>query len=251
MAFEFEGSGNPGQEARGFLTTHWSNIFSASMIGKPEREIALERLCRAYWYPIYSFIRRKGFNAHDAEDLTQGFFARFLEKNYVADADSSKGRFRTFLLNCAQNFLANEWDRKNAQKRGGGVEVISLDAPTAEERFHLEPAHDISPEKAFERQWVEAVLESVLRQLKQELSAAGKEEQFESLKIYLEDRGAVPFEEMAKRLGVTEAAVKGVVRRMRQRYRDLFRQEIERTVADPREVEGEIRHLIEVLAENR
>jgi RNA polymerase sigma-70 factor (ECF subfamily) len=249
MAFGSQDEEGMREAGPGFATTHWSNVFSAGQAGSPERDIALERLCRTYWYPLYSFVRRRGFNAHEAQDLTQGFFARFLEKNYVAEADAAKGRFRTFLLNCLQSYLANEWDRKNAQKRGGGAQIISIDAQSADERYQLEPVTELTPERIFEKQWLEALLESVLHRLREEFIAAERAGQFDLLKIYLVDeRGAVPFSEMAAKLGVTESALKGVVRRMRQRYRDLFREEIAQTVLNPREVDAELQHLIGLIA---
>jgi RNA polymerase sigma factor (sigma-70 family) len=252
MAIESDAIGQITAEARAFATTHWSMVVSAGKSDSAVADSALERLCRAYWYPIYSFVRRRGYDAHQAQDLTQGFFARFLEKNYVAQADAAKGRFRTFLLNCVQNYLANEWDRQKAQKRGGGAQILSLDEQAADERFRHELAADATPERAFEERWVEAVLETVLHRLKAEFEAAGKGDQFELLKVYLvDDKGAVSFAEMASRTGTTEAAIKGVVRRMRQRYREIFREEIASTVAGPAEVDEEIRYLISVLGRTR
>jgi RNA polymerase sigma factor (sigma-70 family) len=247
MASEFGESGCGSRQA--FRTTQWSLILSARTADSEGSQAALEQLCQAYWYPVYSFARRRGHDHAQAEDLTQAFFARFLEKNDLAGADTRKGRFRTFLLACVQNFLVNEWDRANAQKRGGGIRILSLDDETAKERFELESRSGASPELAYEQRWVEALLETVLRRLHAEFEAAGKGDQFDALKVYLtEERGAVVFAEMAQRLGVTEGAVKGVVRRMRQRYREIFREEVANTIGDPREVEDEIRHLIKVMS---
>lgn len=238
--------------AREFRTTHWSVVLQAGAGESPEQLTALERLCRAYWYPLYSFVRRRGYDAHAAQDLTQAFFERLLQKNYLAEVSAEKGRFRSFLLAALQHFLANEWDRTRAQKRGGGALLISLDERDAEERFHFEPADELTPEKAFERRWVEAVLEQVLSRLRAECEKSADGNRFEMLKVYLvDDRGAVSFAEMAGRLGMTEAAVKGVVRRMRQRYREIFREEILDTLSDPKEVDAEIRYLINVLSESR
>lgn len=238
-------------EARDFRTTHWSVLLKAAGEEESdEKRFALERLCRTYWYPLYSFVRRRGYDRHLAQDLTQGFFERFLEKNYIADVSADKGRFRTFLLSSLQHFLANEWDRSQAQKRGGGYKLVSLDEHEADERFQFEPRDEVTPEVAFERQWVQALLETVLSRLRAECNDAGHEGRFEQLKVFLvEDKGAISFGEMAAQLGMTEAAVKGVVRRMRQRYRELFREEIANTVADPAEVDAEIRHLVAVLGE--
>lgn len=244
-------SDNPAfQNARDFRTTHWSIVLQAGANESPEQHSALERLCQAYWYPLYSFVRRRARDVHEAQDLTQAFFERFLEKNYLAHLSADRGKFRSFLLVALQHFLANEWDRARAGKRGGRAPVISLDAQDAEERFRFEPPDELTPEKAYERRWVETVLEQVLSRLRDECNEAGHEDRFEKLKIFLvEDKGAISFAEMAAQLGLTEPAVKGLVRRMRQRYRELFREEIANTVADPAEVDGEIRHLIEVLAE--
>lgn len=236
------------QGAREFRTTHWSVVLQAGASDSPEQRTALERLCRAYWYPLYSFVRRRGHGAHEAQDLTQAFFERILEKNFLADVSAEKGKFRSFLLAALQHFLANEWDRARALKRGGGGAIISLDEQDAEERFHFEPPDELTPEKAFERRWVESVLEQVLTRLRDEFNVAGYEDRFETLKIYLvEDKGSIPFSEMAGRLGITEPAVKGIVRRMRQRYREIFREEIAHTVCNPAEIDEEIRHVISIL----
>jgi RNA polymerase sigma factor (sigma-70 family) len=238
--------------AKEFRTTHWSMVLAARSLESPEQQSALERLCRAYWYPLYAFARRRGHDPHQAQDLTQSFFARFLEKNYLAQVSSDKGRFRSFLLAAFQNFLANEWDRTQTLKRGGGARVISLDEQTAEERFQFDLIDDVTPEQLFEQRWVESVLEQVLARLRDECNSAGHEGRFDVLKVYLvDDRGAVPFAEMAARLGMTEASLKGLVRRLRQRYRELFREEIANTVSRPAEVDEEIRYLIEVLGRGR
>jgi RNA polymerase sigma-70 factor (ECF subfamily) len=236
---------------RDFRTTHWSVVLQAGD-GSDAALSAMEKLCRTYWYPLYSFVRRRGHGADEAQDLTQAFFERFLEKNYLADVSAGRGRFRSFLLASLQHFLANEWDRSRAQKRGGGANIISLDQHEGEERFHFEPPDPgLTPEKAFERRWVEAVLDQVLARLRDECNEAGHRDRFEALKVFLvEDKGAVSFAEMAERLEMTEPAVKGLVRRMRQRYREIFREEIANTVADPKEVDEEIRYLIGVLSDN-
>jgi RNA polymerase sigma-70 factor (ECF subfamily) len=242
-----ESANSAATQARDFRTTHWSVVLKAAGESE-EQSSALERLCRTYWYPLYSFIRRRGHNAHEAQDLTQGFFERFLEKNYLADVSADKGRFRTFLLSSLQHFLANEWDRSQAQKRGGGYKLVSLDETEADERFQFEPRDEVTPELAFERQWVHALIETALSRLRSECNDAGHEGRFEQFKVFLvEDKGAVSFSEMAAQLGMTEAAVKGIVRRMRQRYRELFREEIANTVGDPAEVDAEIRHLVTIL----
>jgi RNA polymerase sigma-70 factor (ECF subfamily) len=238
-------AGPPGQFAQ-FRTTHWSVVLRAGAASdSDERQCALEELCRTYWYPLYSFVRRRGSDPHEAQDLTQSFFARLLEKNSLALAEKERGRFRTFLLTAFSNFLVNEWERARRQKRGGGCQTISFDAASAEERYTLEPASAMTPEKAFEQRWIETLLEKTLSRLRDESAAEGQGDRFEQLKTFLsEDRGAVSFAEMASRLNTTEAAVKGVVRRLRARYRELLREEVAQTVSSPDEVEAEIRYLM-------
>ncbi len=227
-----------------FRTTRWSVVLRAgkdSEDGAP----ALEELCRAYWYPLYCFVRRKGNGPEEAKDLTQAFFARLLEKNSFALADPGRGRFRTFLATALDRFLINDWERQHREKRGGHSTAIELDGLDAEQRFAHEPATNLNPERLFERRWIETLLAKVLSRLEAESKADGQGSRFEALQVYLvEDRGAVGFAEMADRLGTTEAAVKGVVRRMRARYRELMREEVAQTVADPSDVDSEIRHLL-------
>lgn len=206
---------------------------------------ALETLCRAYWYPLYAYVRRKGHDPHEAQDLTQGFFERFLSRNFLQSVDAGKGKFRSFLLASLNHYLANEWDRKQTQKRGGRNEIISLDAELAENRYDREPAHELSPEKLFERRWAHTVLDLVLQRLRADFDVAGQVKRFDALKGFLlDERGSVPFAEAAKELGMQEAAVKSAVHRMRKRFRELFREEIANTVATPAEIDEEIRHLI-------
>jgi RNA polymerase sigma-70 factor (ECF subfamily) len=232
-------------EARNFRTTHWSVVLAARDEGFGARNTALETLCRTYWYPLYAYVRRKGHDAHDAQDLTQGFFERFLSKNYLQSVAADRGKFRSFLLASLNHFLANEWDKSQTQKRGGGHEIISLDAEMAEERYDREPGHELSPEKIFERRWANTVLEIVLKRLRAEFDVAGQVKRFDALKGFiLDERGATPFAEVARQLNMNEAAVKSAVHRMRKRFRELFREEIANTVASPAEIEEEIRHLI-------
>jgi RNA polymerase sigma-70 factor (ECF subfamily) len=210
---------------------------------------ALERLCKVYWYPLYAFVRRQGCTADDAQDLTQEFFARLLAKHYLADVDRSKGRFRSFLLASLKHFLANEWDRARAQKRGGRVDFVSIDQQAAETRMGLEPSHSETPEKLFERQWALTLLDEVLARLQEECTADGKAETFHHLKVTLTtDRNTVSYTDLASRLSMTEGAVKVAVHRLRQRYREILRAEIAHTVASPDEVEVELRHLFSVLS---
>lgn len=232
-----------------FATTRWTVVLNAQQADSTLAHDALEKLCHAYWYPLYAFVRRQGHDAHDAQDLTQEFFARLLEKNYLEDVDRAKGRFRSFLLAALKHFLANEWDRRRAQKRGGAKTHVPIDNQSAETRYGLEPAHDQSPEKLFERRWALTLLDQVLNRLREEFVAAGKVEQFDELKITLTaDRRSVPYTDLGARLGLSEGAVKVAVHRLRQRYREVLRAEIAHTVARPSDVEEEIRHLFAALA---
>jgi RNA polymerase sigma-70 factor (ECF subfamily) len=232
-----------------FATTHWSVVLNAADASSPSVAAALEQLCRTYWYPLYAFVRRKGNSPHDAQDLTQAFFARLLEKNYVAQANRERGRFRTFLLAALTHFLADEWDKTRRLKRGGGREVISFDAATAEERYRLEPVDQFDAAKLYERRWVTTLFDKVLARLEQEFRDSGKGELFDGLKSSLlaEECGS-SYVEIGAGLSLTESAVKQAVHRMRLRYRELFREEIAQTVAGPGEVEDELEHLFAVLS---
>jgi RNA polymerase sigma factor (sigma-70 family) len=210
---------------------------------------ALDQLCRTYWYPLYAFVRRKGHSPHDAQDLTQAFFARLLEKNYVAQADRERGRFRTYLLAALTHFLADEWDKARRLKRGGGREIISFDAASAEERYRLEPIDQLDAAKLYERRWVTTLFDQVLARLEQEFRDSSKGGLFDGLKSSLlaEDR-TLSYAQLGAQLGLSEDAVKQTVHRMRRRYRELFREEIAQTVAGPGEVEDELKHLFAVLS---
>jgi RNA polymerase sigma factor (sigma-70 family) len=231
-----------------FVTTHWSVVVNAGGSDTTVAREALARLCQTYWYPLYAYVRRRNFSPPDAEDLTQEFFARFLEHRWVGDADREKGRFRTFLLSAMNHFLANEWDKARAQKRGGGVPLLPLEIDTAETRYVREPADNVTPEQHFEQRWAMTLLETVVNRLRAEYEQDGKTAMFAALNPCLVgDRTAQPYEELARKLGITEGAVKSAVHRLRQRYRQLLRDEIAQTVAGPSEVEEELRHLIAVL----
>ncbi|MFO1487450.1 MAG: sigma factor [Verrucomicrobiota bacterium] len=232
-----------------FTPTHWSVVVAATAGDSTHARSALEKLCRTYWPPIYVFVRRQGHNAHDAQDLTQEFFARLLAKNYLADVDRSKGRFRSFLLASVKHFLANEWDKTQAQKRGGGQIPIPIDASNLESTGGFEPADPTMADRIFERRWALTLLEQVLRRMRAEYVRDGKEKLFEQLKPTLTEASrSVAYAEMATRLGTTEGAVKVAVHRLRQRYREVLRAEISDTVATPEEVEAEIRNLFAALA---
>ena len=207
---------------------------------------ALATLCESYWYPVYAFVRRLGHSAADAEDLTQAFFARLLEKDFVGAADPERGRFRSFLLASVKHFLANERDRETALKRGGGAAVVSLD--DAERRYRREPSHGLTPERAFERRWALTLLERTLAALREEQERAGHAERFTRLKCFLTGEGGAPSHaEVAAELGMTEGAVKVAVHRLRRRYRELLRAEIAETIADPSAVDDELRELFVAL----
>jgi RNA polymerase sigma-70 factor (ECF subfamily) len=223
-------------------------VLAARDRDSPEAKQALGQLCESYWYPLYAFIRRSGHNSEDARDLTQEFFARLLEKDFLADVDREKGKFRSFLLAACKHFLANERDRALAQKRGGGRTVLSFDAEAAESRYRSEPQHTLTPERLFERRWVIVLLQTVLNRLRTEQERAGKRELFEQLKGFLAgDRGPARYSSVAEALGTTEGALKVAVHRLRNHYRVILREEISRTVNDPAEVEAEIRNLFVAL----
>jgi RNA polymerase sigma-70 factor (ECF subfamily) len=232
-----------------FRTTHWSVVLQAGKAEESASADALEHLCRGYWHPIYAFVRRRGCSPEEAQDLVQGFFAALLRRKGLERVDPAKGRFRSFLLASVTHYLANERQRERGQKRGGGCEMISLDASDKEERYLVEPAHDLTPERLFEQRWAHLVLERVVARLQAELAAAGHAERFDRLKPFLsDDPEGVSYAEAAASLSLSVGAVTSMIHRMRLRYRELFRDEIAQTVADPSEVDDEIRHLIAAFA---
>jgi len=234
-----------------FLSTHWSVVLSVQKSDEGAAAVALDYLCRTYWYPLYVFARRLGNSPEDAADLTQEFFSQLLARGGLASASPERGRFRNFLLGSFKNLIANEWKRANCQKRGGGAETYSLDETDAEERYRLEPADNHTPETVYERRWAEAVLGRVIERLRTECDGEGPERarRFDILKVFLlEDKGTVSLAEAASKLGLSVIATKGVVHRLRQRYREIFREEIAHTVAQSEEVEDEIRYLFKALA---
>ena len=233
----------------GFATTHWSVVLSAGRSQTTSGRDSLACLCRVYWYPLYAYVRRRGHAAEEAQDLTQEFFAQLLEKNWVAGADQSKGRFRTFLLTAMSHFLADQWDRARAIKRGGAATILTLDADHAQERYAHEPADADTPERTFERRWALTVLDQVLRRLRTEYEQASRRQWFEALHPCLVgDRTSQPYASLAATLGVSEGTVKSAVHRLRQRYRQLLREEIASTVDGPEAVDEELRYLVTVLA---
>ncbi|NLY00922.1 MAG: sigma-70 family RNA polymerase sigma factor [Rhodopirellula sp.] len=223
-----------------FATTHWSMVISAGGPRAAEAGRALAVLCENYWFPVYAFVRRAGHSAEDAQDLTQEFFVRLLDKHFLAVADRNKGRFRTFLLTAVKRFLANEYDRLQAKKRGGGQTIVSLDG--LEARYCQEPADTLTPERIFERQWALTLLDQVLARLQAEMAADGKAALFDALKGHLTGSQAVSYATTAAGLRMTEGAVKVAAHRLRRRYRELLREEIAQTVASPDEIEEEVRY---------
>ncbi len=240
-----------GTEPRGsaFVTTHWSVVLAAGRSDTTLAQAALEQLCRNYWQPLYAYVRRTGHAREEAEDLTQEFFARLLAQNAVARADPARGRFRSFLLVSLKHFLANEWEKSRAQKRGGGARLLPLEFDTAETRCAQPVAPGDSPDRAYDRHWALALLEVVLGGLRREYRDAGREDLFLGLKDTLSGgRGEIPYRELAARLGLSEGAVKVAAHRLRQRYRELLRAEVANTVAQPGEVEEELKALFAALS---
>jgi RNA polymerase sigma factor (sigma-70 family) len=232
-----------------FTTTHWSVVLAAGHTSAPGATEALAKLCGAYWYPLYAYLRRSGRGIHDAQDLTQAFFARLIEKKDFALADREKGKFRFYLLGALKHFLADQHDKATALKRGGGRTFISFDAQTAEQRYHLEPVDEASPDKLFERRWALTLLDQALARLRLECAVPGKAQLYEELETFLTGApGDASYGEIAARQGTTESAVKSALHRLRQRHRELIREEVAATVSTAAEVEEEIRHLIAVLA---
>jgi RNA polymerase sigma-70 factor (ECF subfamily) len=232
-----------------FATTHWSIVVAAQDAEAPQARDALAALCRSYWYPLYAYIRRQGHSVEQAQDLTQEFFTRFLEKDYLRSVDPAKGKFRSFLLACCKHFLANERDRAAAAKRGGGRAALSLDFGAAERRYRLEPAHIQTAERLYERRWALTLLDQVLDRLHDEMSREHKAKLFEVLKPCLTaENAARSYQEVAAELGMTEGAVKVAVHRLRRRYREMLQEEVGRTLKEPGLIEEELRDLFAALA---
>jgi RNA polymerase sigma-70 factor (ECF subfamily) len=235
-----------------FVTTHWSAVLSAARNDTTRARASLEHLCRTYYYPIYFFVRRQGHSTYDAQDLTQEFFARLLEKHWLADADQSRGRFRSFMLLILRRFLTVEWRKANALKRAGNLNPLPLPLDTAEVRYGREPADNFSPDQAFEKQWALTLLDTVLQNLGAEYDRAGHARLFEVLKPSLTgSRETQPYAALALALKMSEGAVRVAVHRLRERYRELLQAEVAQTVASPAEVQDELRHLFRVLTRTR
>jgi RNA polymerase sigma factor (sigma-70 family) len=229
-----------------FPTTRWTMVVAAGDLHRKEARSALAALCENYWYPLYAYLRRRGYPADQAQDLTQDFVIRLLEGRYLDRVDPEKGRFRSFLLASLKFFVADEEDRQRAQKRAGGA-VVSLEFSFGEERYQREPSHDETPERIFERRWALAVLDRVVERLRTEFVQHGRQEHFERLKVFLLGQSDAPYATLAREMNTSEGALKVAIHRLRKRYRELFRQEIADTVADPAEVESELRFLAAAL----
>ena len=233
-----------------FVTTRWTVVLSAQDKDAPQSSEALESLCRIYWHPLYAYARRLGHAPADAQDLTQEFFARLLEKQWLAAADREKGRFRTFLLVALKRFLANEWDRAHRQKRGGYATHLPLDTAVAEARYLTDLAKKLPADRVYERRWALTLLEQTMNRLRAEFSQAGKAAEFERLKVFLTaDKSAIACADVARELGMSEGAARVAAHRLRRRFREVFREEVAHTVASAEDVDEEFRHLLEALAE--
>jgi RNA polymerase sigma-70 factor (ECF subfamily) len=230
-----------------FPTTRWTLVIAAGDPHRKEACSALVSLCENYWYPLYAYLRRRGYPADQAQDLIQEFFTRVLEGRYLDRADPEKGRFRSFLLTSLKFFVAHEEDRQRARKRGGG-QLVPPESSSGEERYQREPTHEETPERIFERHWALSVLDRVMEKLRDEFIQHGRQEYFDRLKVFLLGQSGAPYAALARETNTSEGALKVAIHRLRKRYRDLLRQEIADTVADPAGVETELRHLAAVLA---
>ncbi len=232
-----------------FATTRWTLVIAAGNRNTVQANLALEELCRLYWYPLYAYTRRRGHSPEDAEDLVQGFFARFLERNYLDNLNSERGKFRAFLLAALKHYLSNERDRANRLKRGGGQALLSLDWQEADNRYRVEPLDELSPDKLFDRAWAVLLLERAMCRLREEFALEGRPELFEGLKPFLTmDKEAVSYDEVVANLRLTKEAARVAVHRLRKRYRQLMREEIRQTISDPAQAQEELRALFAAFA---
>lgn len=248
MDENIESESPPGRGGSPFPQTRWSLVISTQDHESPVAERALSELCEMYWFPLYSFVRRRGHSPQDAEDLTQEFFHRVIEKNFLGSADAGRGKLRSFLLGAMKNFLSESRKAANAQKRGGGRTILSLDQRDAENRYLIEPGHDATPEALFEKHWARTLLDHIMTKLRAVYTDLGKVELFETLHEFMEwNAGDVSYSDASAKLGITENAARVSVFRMRKRFGELLREQIEETVASPDDVAGELQHVFEVL----
>jgi len=240
---------NPAAGER-FQPTHWSLVLAANQADSPEAQEALEQLCRSYWHPVYVFIRRRGHDVEPAKDLTQEFFARLLAKQYLRIADRERGRFRTFLMACVEHFLSNEHKKETAIKRGGGFTFLPLEETTVEEQYQSESTEELSPDKLLDRRWGLTVLDLTLKAVRQEYVESGKEGLFDALQVHLSGAKDAPcsFAELGESLGMTDVAARKAASRMRERFGELLRRTVAKTVASPQELAAEMSHLRAVLS---
>lgn len=232
-----------------FRTTHWSVVLAAGDQSSPDSDAALAKLCQAYWLPVYAFIRKRGRSPEQTQDLTQGFFAKFLEMNYVARAERERGRFRSFLMTSVENFLHDDHDRVSTLKRGGGQSPLSLDAKLAEEEFLNGPAETLTPASAFEKRWATTLLENVMHRLAGEYREGSRPGLFDQLQPHLwGDSDSIPYGELSQRVAMTVVNLRVTAHRMRQRYREILREEIAQTVSGPNEIDSEIQYLMQVVS---
>jgi RNA polymerase sigma-70 factor (ECF subfamily) len=230
-------------------TTSWSLVLAAAHGADSRAQSALTALCQSYWYPLYAYLRRQGHSLEEAEDLTQGFFTRLIEKQFLQDVTPQRGKFRSFLLTALRHFASNERDYARAQRRGGGQPVFSLDFADGERRFLREPVVEMTPERIYERDWALALLDRVMRRLRHEWESSGRGDQFNRMKVLLTgDPAGYSYREAAATMGTTEGALKVAVHRLRKRYRAMLQEEIAATVDDPSEVAEEIRFLFDALS---
>lgn len=233
---------------RVFPNTRWSVVLAAQQ-ATPQAASALETLCRDYWYPLYAYVRRCGHSAHDAQDLTQEFFSKLLAKQWLASADREKGRLRSFLIVMLKKFMANEWDRASAQRRGGGCVAVPIDTVFAESRF-AQDSQRLGPDEAYDRQWALTLISLTTDRLRSEFAAAGKPDDYDALKSCLmAERGALDYAQVARQLGVNEGAARVAVHRLRKRFREIYREELSQTLAENADIDAELRHLASALAQ--
>jgi RNA polymerase sigma-70 factor (ECF subfamily) len=231
-----------------FNSTHWSVVLQAGDAASPQAGEALEELCRTYWYPLYAYVRRRGYAPEDAQDLTQAFFLHLLQGPFLTRADQTKGKFRSYLLGAFEHFLAKEWRRAHRQKRGGRRAIVALDAEPGEDRYSLEPGCELTPETLYNQTWALTLLEKAITALQAEWVAADKGRLFEELKSLLDgERPETPYSDLAVRLGMGEGALRMAAHRLRKRYGQLLREEIAQTLASPDEIDAEIRFLFAAL----